>query len=123
MGCQFNASSRAFWGIPTILEGMKMLVREGVLSILRAYKRNCTEKCNFLEIVVFGSVAHGEVERTAIWIFALERRTSVYTISCTSKKNIQDRLQRPVDVVRMREQMNQTLSCINGRIDRDAIYV
>ena len=80
-----------------------------ILELLKLYKQVNARKYGFSRLGVFGSVARGEqTEHSDVDICYEGNAPSLLT------------LDRPVDLVRIREQMNVRLK---NRINREGVYV
>ncbi len=90
-----------------------------LLDILREYKNKVSEKYGILEIGIFGSVARNEsTEKSDVDVVIRIRKPDLFMLAGI-KNDLEERLNRPVDIVTYRETMNQFLK---ERIDRGAIY-
>ncbi len=94
--------------------------REDILSILRDYKYEHTEKYGIIDLGIFGSVARGESGASSdIDICVRMKLPDPFTL-VHIKEDIEKRLNICVDIVRLRDGMNPHLK---KRIERDVLYV
>lgn len=91
-----------------------------ILDILKNYKLNNSGKYGILKLGLFGSVAHDQMNSDSDIDVVIETQTPNPFIIVHVKEELEEILQKPVDVVRYRESMNHLLK---QRISRDAIYV
>ncbi len=90
-----------------------------LLAILKEYKNKVSEEYGLLEIGIFGSVAHAEAsEKSDVDVVIRVRKPDLFLLAGI-KSDLEERLNRPVDIVTYRETMNQFLK---KRIDGEAIY-
>jgi predicted nucleotidyltransferase len=92
---------------------------DDIISILREYKKKNQAKYRIVNIGIFGSSARGPVdERSDVDIVVeLEEPDMFHLIGI--KQDLEEELNRPVDIVRYREKMNAFLK---RRIEREAVY-
>ena len=90
-----------------------------IIPILHEYKVKNQKKYRIVNIGIFGSSARGDAdERSDVDIVVeLESPDLFYLIGI--KQDLEEKLNRPVDIVRYREKMNAFLK---RRIEREAIY-
>jgi len=69
---------------------------------------------------IFGSVARGEATEESDIDICIETRNPDMFMLVHIKEDLQDIVQKSVDIVRLRERMNPYLK---SRIDKEAIYV
>lgn len=94
--------------------------REDILSFIAAYKAKFEEEFGIKRIGLFGSYARGEVrEESDIDIVVEIEKPDLFQL-IGIKQAIEEALGTKVDIVRLRDKMNQAL---RSRIERDAIYV
>lgn len=82
---------------------------EQLLPLLRAHQSAWRERYRLQRIGLFGSVARGEATDNSdvdVWV-ELDPLTPYATVHL--KRELEALLQRPVDLVRMRERMNPVL--------------
>ena len=93
-----------------------MLTTVEYLSLLREYMRKNSAKYGISRMGIFGSVARGEQrEGSDVEI----ERPSIFTL-VHIKEELEKLLKCPVDVVRLRNNMDELL---RGCINKDGIYV
>jgi uncharacterized protein len=94
--------------------------RDDILSFLRDFKTRCADKYGIISLGVFGSVARGEIhEDSDVDIYVTTREPDPFVL-VHIKDDIERRLQRHVDIIRIREKMNPFLK---KRIEKEGIYV
>jgi uncharacterized protein len=94
--------------------------REEILSFLHKYKERNREKYRILNIGLFGSAARKAlVEQSDIDVVVELQEPDMFTL-IGIKQDLEEELNRPVDIVRYRKKMNAFLK---ARIDKEAIYV
>ena len=94
--------------------------RDDILAILREFKRNCAEKYGILEIVLFGSVAREAAGEESDVDICIKTRTPDPFVLVHIKEDLEERVRKHVDIVRVREKMNPFLK---ARIEKEGIYV
>jgi uncharacterized protein len=94
--------------------------RDPILAILRDFKRDCADELGILEIGIFGSVARDAAGKDSDLDVCVKTKTPNPYALVRIKDAIEGRVQRRVDIVRVRERMNPLLK---ARIDREGIYV
>jgi uncharacterized protein len=94
--------------------------REDILKFIAAEKAKFEQEFGLKRIGLFGSYARGEVreESDIDIVVEIEKPDLFHLIGI--KQAIEEVLGTKVDIVRLRNKMNQTL---RSRIERDAIYV
>jgi predicted nucleotidyltransferase len=94
--------------------------RDDILSFLRDFKARCADKYGIISLGVFGSVARGEIrDDSDVDIYVTTREPDPFVL-VHIKDDIERRLQRHVDIIRVRENMNPFLK---KRIGKEGIYV
>jgi uncharacterized protein len=94
--------------------------KDEILSTLRDFKVQNAAKYGILSLGVFGSVARGEMrEDSDIDLFVTTQTANPFNL-VHAKEEIEQRLHRHVDIVRVRERMNPFL---RDRIEREGISV
>lgn len=92
--------------------------RKEVLNVLSDYKRQKGDKYGLKEIGLFGSYAKGtQTELSDIDIYVRLSNSNLFTLS-RIRIDLEERLGKRVDIVQLREQMNNYLK---DRIKEDAI--
>ena len=94
--------------------------RDDVLGILREFKRDHGEEYGILEIGVFGSVARDEAGEDSDVDICIKTRTPNPFALVHIKEEIEKRVKRRVEIIRVREKMNPFL---RERIERECHYV
>ena len=94
--------------------------RDDILAILRDFKQNFADKYGILEIGIFGSIARGEDREDSDVDICIKTKTPDPFALVHIKEEIENRVQRHVDIVRMREKMNPFLK---ERIEKEGVYV
>ncbi len=94
--------------------------REAILAILRDFKQNFAEKYGILEIGVFGSIARDEAREDSDIDICIKTKTPDPFKLVHIKEEIESRVRKHVDIVRMREKMNPFLK---ERIEKEGVYV
>ncbi|MBC7225628.1 MAG: nucleotidyltransferase family protein [Thermoflexales bacterium] len=94
--------------------------RDEVLRVLAQFRDQRAQKFGITRIGIFGSWARGEAtdESDVDVVVELERPDLLLLVGI--KQELEELLQRPVDVVRYRERMNPLLK---KRIDQEAVCV
>ena len=105
--------------IPTEPE-QPALNRESMLSELRGLKDSHGESFGILEMGVFGSFARGEATEASDLDLYVRTKTANPYLLIHLKEIVEDRVNRKVDIVRLREAMNPVLK---ERIEREGINV
>ena len=94
--------------------------REEVLSLLAQFRDRRAKEFGITRIGIFGSLARGEATDASDVDVVVELERPDLLLLVGIKQELEELLQRPVDVVRYRERMNPFLK---KRILRDAVYV
>ncbi len=94
--------------------------RDDILAILREFKRDYAEKYGILEIGVFGSTARDEAGEDSDVDICIETRTPNPFALVHIKEDIEQKVRKHVDIVRVREKMNPFLK---ERIKKECRYV
>ena len=94
--------------------------REEILSVLHAYKKDFSKKYGILELGVFGSVARNEAVDESDVDICVKMKTPDPFHLVHIKDDIEQRIQKHVDIIRVREKMNPYL---RQRIEKEAVYV
>jgi uncharacterized protein len=93
--------------------------RETILQILSTHLPELSAQYGCTRLGVFGSVARDQATETSDVDIIVEMPPDLFQL-IGLKQELEELLDRPVDIVRYREQMNCLLK---ERIDREAIYV
>lgn len=94
--------------------------RDDILTILSEFKRDCAEKYGILELGLFGSVARDAAGDESDVDVCVKMRTPNPFMLVHIKEDLEERVHRRVDIVRVRDKMNPFLK---ERIEKDGIYV
>lgn len=94
--------------------------RDAILAILRDFKQNFAEKYGILEIGIFGSIAQDEAREDSDVDICIKTKTPYPFTLVHIKEEIESRVRKHVDIVRIREKMNPFLK---GRIEKEGVYV
>ena len=94
--------------------------REDILAILRDYKQAFAEKYGILELGVFGSVARDEATAESDVDVCIKTKTPDAFVLVHIKEDLESRVHKHVDIVRVREKMNPFLK---SRLEKEAFYV
>lgn len=105
-----------------IVESKPILMksRQEILSLLKDFKIRQAEKYGILRMGIFGSVARGQqTEGSDVDIYYEGEAQGLFTLSHL-KNELEELLESPVDIIRLRDRMNELL---RKRIEREGIYV
>jgi len=91
-----------------------------ILTVLRNYKLACAEKYGILELGVFGSVARNEATVESDVDICIKMKTPDAFALVHIKADIENLIQKHIDIVRVREKMNPNLK---RRLEKEALYV
>jgi len=90
-----------------------------ILSILKEYKNQVAKEYGILEIGIFGSAVRNEsTDKSDVDVVIHVRKPDLFMLAGV-KSDLEERLNRPVDIVTYRETMNRFLK---KRIDEGAVY-
>ncbi|SPD75686.1 putative nucleotidyltransferase [uncultured Desulfobacterium sp.] len=90
-----------------------------VLAVLKEYRNQVAEKYGLQEIGIFGSLARNEAtEMSDVDVVIRVRKPDLFLLAGI-KIDLEERLNRPVDIVTYSETMNLFLK---KRIDKEAVY-
>jgi uncharacterized protein len=98
----------------------KTMNKDEIIEILRTFKRNFADRYGIVALGVFGSVARGQSRDDSDVDVCIKTAVPDPFLLVHIKEDIEKRVHRRVDIVRVREKMNPFLK---ERIERDAIYV
>ncbi|KKO18336.1 MAG: nucleotidyltransferase domain-containing protein [Candidatus Brocadia sp.] len=93
--------------------------RDDVLAILRDFKQRFAEKYGILEIGIFGSTARDDAREDSDVDICIKTKTPDPFAIVHIKEEIESRIRKHVDIVRIREKMNPFL---RERIEKEGIY-
>ena len=94
--------------------------REAILAILNEYKKAYATQYGILEIGIFGSVARNEATDDSDVDICIKTITPDPFALVHIKEDLETRVHKHFDIVRMREKMNPFLK---SRIEKEALYV
>jgi predicted nucleotidyltransferase len=94
--------------------------RDEILRVLAQFRDRRAQEFGITRIGIFGSLARGEATDASDVDVVVELERPDLLLLVGIKQELEELLQRPVDVVRYRERMNPFLK---KRILRDAVYV
>jgi len=94
--------------------------RDEILAALRKFKQDYAEQYEIIEIGVFGSTARNEIREDSDVDICIKTRTPNPFMLAHIKEAIEELVHKPVDIVRVRENMNPFLK---KRIEKEARYV
>lgn len=94
--------------------------RNEILNFLREFKYNNSEKYGILEIGVFGSIARDDASDDSDLDICIKTKTPNPFLLVHIKEEIEHRVQKHVDIIRVRETMNPFLKT---RIEKEGVYV
>jgi predicted nucleotidyltransferase len=96
------------------------MTREGIINFLKNNKKNFFDKYQISNIALFGSYARGENRKDSDVDIAIETTSVDYFKLYDFKEELEKYFNAKVDVIRLREKMNQALK---KRIANEGIYV
>lgn len=97
-----------------------MKSRQEILALLRDFKIRQAEKYGILRMGVFGSVARDQqTESSDVDIYYEGEAQGLLSLSHL-KSELEELLGSPVDIIRLRDRMNELL---RRRIEREGVYV
>lgn len=94
--------------------------KDYLLHKLRVYKQHNADKYGIEKLGVFGSYARGQANATSDVDIVIKIKIPDPYIIVHIKEDLQQDLNCPVDIVRIRDKMNPLLK---KHIERDAVYV
>ena len=96
------------------------MTKENIIIFLQENKNKFLNKYKISNMALFGSYARGENREDSDIDIAIETPLSDYFLLYDFKEELEKALHHKVDIVRIREKMNQSL---RRRILQDGIYV
>lgn len=94
--------------------------RDEIIAFLRDFKTRCGDQYGIISLGVFGSVARGDIrEDSDIDIYVTTKTPDPFAL-VHIRDDLQRRLNRHVDIVRLRERMNPFLK---KRIEKEGVRV
>ncbi len=94
--------------------------REEILKKLHEYKKLHGEKYQIVRLGLFGSAARGDSKENSDIDIVVEQKKPDLFILGNIKIELEEKLNRPVDIIRLRQGMNPFLA---KKIEQEAIYV
>jgi len=94
--------------------------RDEILDVLSQFKRERAQTYGILAIGVFGSIARNQAGKDSDVDICVKTQTPNPFALVHIKEEIEGRIHRPVDIVRVREKMNPFLK---SRIEEEGVYV
>ena len=94
--------------------------RSEIIQILKKFKEKYAEKYGILVLGIFGSVARDEAKEESDVDVVVKIKIPDPYIIVHIKEEIEEQLQLPVDILRLRDKMNPFLK---KRIEEEAVYV
>jgi len=91
-----------------------------IIDYLKSHKDEFEKKYNISRLALFGSYSRGDNKKDSDIDIAIETKLSDYFILYDFKEELEEYFQTKVDVVRIRDRMNESL---RKRIMKDGIYV
>jgi predicted nucleotidyltransferase len=91
-----------------------------ILARLKSFKENGREEFGLVSLGIFGSFARGQANAQSDVDVVFESDTPNLFLTSRMKLDLEELLERPVDLVRLREKMNPRLKT---RILREARHV
>lgn len=96
------------------------MTQKDIIRILQNYKKEFANQYNILTIGIFGSVARDEAGDESDVDIVVRISEPDFFILAGIKDDLEDRLNKSVDIVSYRDSMNPFLK---RRIDSEAVYV
>ncbi len=93
--------------------------RQEILSVLNEYKRENAGKNGIIDIGIFGSVARNDIRADSDVDVVVRIEKPDLFLLAGIKQDLEERFQRPVDLVTYRDTMNPFLKL---KIDGEAVY-
>ena len=94
--------------------------KKDIILSLREFKDRSQKKYNIIRIGIFGSAARNDMTDQSDIDVVVEMETPDAFNLIGIKQDLEDEFQRPIDIIRYREKMNEFLK---RRIDKEAVYV
>ncbi|RJP82687.1 MAG: nucleotidyltransferase [Desulfobacteraceae bacterium] len=93
--------------------------KKEIIKILRIYKKEFSEQYGIQNIGIFGSAARDEIRKDSDVDVVVHISKPDLFMLVGIKNELEERLQRSVDIVTYRKNMNQFLK---NKIDSEAVY-
>ncbi len=94
--------------------------RSEIIQVLKEFKEKYAEQYGITVLGVFGSVARDEAHKGSDVDLVVRLKNPDPFLVVHIKEDIEEQLQLPVDIIRLRDKMNPFLK---KRIEKDAVYV
>ena len=96
------------------------MAQQEILQTIAQFRKSKEDEFGIIRIGIFGSAVRDEVDDESDVDIVVEIAEPDLLTLVGIKQELEELLQRPVDVIRYRENMNRFLK---QRIERDAVYV
>ena len=96
------------------------MTQKEIIDYLQVHKEAFAKKYGISRMALFGSYARGEERPESDIDIAIETKLSDYFLLYDFKEELESFFRHRVDVVRLRERMNESLK---KRIMKDGVYV
>ena len=96
------------------------MTKDEIIKYLKEHKSDFAKKYQISKLALFGSYSRDENRDDSDIDIAIETRLSDYFLLYDFKEELEDSFHTRVDVVRIRDRMNEAL---RSRILKDGIYV
>ena len=96
------------------------MTKNQIIDYLSKYKKDFTDKYQISNLILFGSYSRDENRDDSDVDIAIDTKLSDYFLLYDFKDMLEKKFKTKVDLIRMRENMNQSLK---KRILKDGIYV
>ena len=93
--------------------------KKEIIEILANYRKEVADRYGILQIGIFGSIARDDIGGESDVDVVVKISKPDLFLLAGIKNELEERFQRPVDIVSYRENMNKFLK---ERIDREAAY-
>ncbi len=94
--------------------------RSEILRTLKKFKEKNAGKYGILQLGIFGSIARNEASESSDLDVVLKIKVPDPYLLVHIREEIENQLNMPVDIVRLRNKMNPLLK---SQIEKDAVYV
>ena len=96
------------------------MIREEVLNFLKSHKKEYERNFGVIKIGIFGSYAKDKAKEVSDIDLVVEMREPKMFKLIGLKQEIEEKLNKKVDIIRYRDKMNKILK---RKIEKKAIYV
>ena len=93
--------------------------KQDILKVLHLYKKEVANEYKILKIGIFGSTARGGANDESDVDIVISVSEPDFFMLAGIKNDLEERLERPVDIVTYTDSMN---SFLKKRIDHEAVY-